>query len=387
MYVASGSMEAENNSTDLFDRIYKNIGAGKLVYDENALPRLPVRSSSIAVADFDGDGLTDVFVASRGLKGRYGIPANGLYLKNYGNGELRNERRTTRGFQRIGMITDCAAGDVDGDGDADLLTVGDWSGIRLWINDNASFKEQTIEAGFNYSQGLWNTMKLTDVDGDGNLDVIAGNLGENCRLEASVQKPMALFVNDFDGNSSTDPILCSYWGDTLFPRVLRHNLISQLPYLKKENLLYQEYAGKSVFEVFDTLQLERSALLQAQTLQTVIYFNNGNGTFSPGALPLEAQIAPVYAIDVVDVNGDGAKDIIMGGNLFEVQPEWGRYDASRGTVLLADGTRSFEAVGTAASGLNVEGQVRDIISYKRGDATFVLFSKVNGPMEEYKLAE
>ena len=387
LYVASGSMEAENNSTDLFDRIYKNIGGGKLVYDENALPRLPVRSSSIAVADFDGDGLTDVFVASRGLKGRYGIPANGLYLKNYGNGELRNERRTTRGFQRIGMITDCAAGDVDGDGDADLLTVGDWSGIRLWINDNASFKEQTIEAGFNYSQGLWNTMKLTDVDGDGNLDVIAGNLGENCRLEASVQKPMALFVNDFDGNSSTDPILCSYWGDTLFPRVLRHNLISQLPYLKKENLLYQEYAGKSVFEVFDTLQLERSALLQAQTLQTVIYFNNGNGTFSPGALPLEAQIAPVYAIDVVDVNGDGAKDIIMGGNLFEVQPEWGRYDASRGTVLLADGTRSFEAVGTAASGLNVEGQVRDIISYKRGDETYVLFSKVNGPMEEYKLVE
>lgn len=387
LYVASGSMEAENNSTDLFDRIYKNVGGGKLVYDENALPRLPVRSSSIAVADFDGDGLTDVFVASRGLKSRYGIPANGLYLKNYGNGELRNERRTTRGFQRIGMITDCAAGDVDGDGDADLLTVGDWSGIRLWINDNASFKEQTIEAGFNYSQGLWNTMKLTDVDGDGNLDVIAGNLGENCRLEASVQKPMALFVNDFDGNSSTDPILCSYWGDTLFPRVLRHNLISQLPYLKKENLLYQEYAGKSVFEVFDTLQLERSALLQAQTLQTVIYFNNGNGTFSQGTLPLEAQIAPVYAIDVVDVNGDGAKDIIMGGNLFEVQPEWGRYDASRGTVLLADGTRSFEAVGTAASGLNVEGQVRDIITYKRGDATYVLFSKVNGPMEEYKLAE
>ena len=98
------------------------------------------------------------------------------------------------------------------------LPVGDWSGDEaLDHNDNASFKEQTIEAGFNYSQGFYGLMKLTDVDGDGNLDVIAGNLGENCRLEASPQKPMALFVNDFDGNSSTDPILCSYWGDTLFP--------------------------------------------------------------------------------------------------------------------------------------------------------------------------
>ena len=149
--------------------------------------------------------------------------------------------------------------------------------------------------------------------------------------------------------------------------------------------MYEEYAGKSVFEVFDTLQLERSALLQAQTLKTAVYFNNGNGTFSTGELPLEAQIAPVYAIDVLDVNGDGANDIIMGGNLFEVQPEWGRYDASRGSVLLASGTRAFEAVGTAESGLNVDGQVRDIISYERDGETFVLFSKVDGPMEEYKL--
>jgi hypothetical protein len=199
---------------------------------------------------------------------------------------------------------------------------------------------------------------------------------------------MALFVNDFDGNSSTDPILCSYWGDTLFPRVLRHNLISQLPYLKKENLLYKEYAGKSVFEVFDTLQLERSALLQAQTLRPAVYFNNGNGTFSHWhELPLEAQIAPVYAIDVVDVNGDGANDIIMGGNLFEVQPEWGRYDASRGTVcFLASGTRAFEAVGTAEIWTQCRRpSERYHLLRTRGGETFVLFSKVDGPMEEYKI--
>ena len=385
LYVACGSMEAGNNSAVLFDRLYNNDGRGKLTLDDNALPKLPLRSSSLAVADFDGDGLIDVFVGVRGVKGRYGVPASAMFCKNYGDGVLRNDRVLTRSFQRLGMITDCAAGDVDGDGDADLLTVGDWSGVRVWNNEKGRFTEQTLESGFDHSQGLWNTLELADLDGDGALDIIAGNLGENCRLEASVLKPMALFVNDFDGNSSSDPILCSYWGDTLFPRVLRHNLISQLPYLKKENLRYEEYAGKSVFEVFDTLQLERSALLQVQTLRTTAFYNDGNGTFTHLPLPLEAQVAPVYGIEVVDANGDGAPDIVLGGNLHAVQPEWGRYDASRGTLLLATGTREFEAVSITESGLNLEGQVRDVISYQKDGRTHVLFSKLNGPLEEYQI--
>lgn len=385
LYVASGSMSLPNRDKALVDRMYKNDGRGNFTYDAEALPELAVRSSSIAVADFDGDGLQDVFVGVRGVKGSYGVPANALYLKNYGDGVLRNERRTTRGFQRIGMITDCAAGDVDNDGDMDLLSVGDWSGVRIWKNNGAGqFTEQTLESGFDHSQGLWYTLELVDVDDDGNLDVVAGNLGENCRLEASAEKPMVLFVNDFDQNGFSDPILCSYWGDTLFPRVLRSNLISQLPYLKKENLKYEEYAGKSVFEVFDTLQLERSALLQVQTLKTTVFYNDGQ-TFTHQPLPTEAQIAPVYGIEVVDVNGDGNKDIVLGGNLHEVQPEWGRYDASRGTVLLSTGTRNFNAVPVAQSGLNLEGQIRDIVSYERNGDQYLLFSKVEGPMEEFKI--
>jgi hypothetical protein len=383
LYIACGSMEPGNKSPLLFDRVYKNDGHGRLVLDENALPKLPLRSSSIAVADFDGDGLQDVFVGVRGVKGRYGVPASSMYYKNYGDGVLRNDRVVTRGFKRIGMITDCTAGDIDGDGDEDLLTVGDWSGVRVWKNEGGSFDEQTLESGFDHSQGLWNTLELADLDGDGALDIIAGNLGENCRLEASVVKPMALFVNDFDGNSSSDPILCSYWGDTLFPRVLRHNLISQLPYLKKENLRYEEYAGKSVFEVFDTTQLERSALLQVQTLRTTAFYNDGKGLFTHAPLPLQAQIAPVYGIEVLDVNGDGAQDVVLGGNLHAVQPEWGRYDASRGTVLISTGVREFEALGVAESGLNLEGQIRDVVSYEKDGQIHVLFSKLDGPMEEY----
>jgi len=386
LYVASGAMEAENGSDALVDRIYKNDGRGHFTYDANALPALPLRTSSIAIADFDGDGLEDVFVAVRGVKGRYGMPGNSLFYKNYGNGVLRNERLTSRGFERIGMMTDCEAGDIDGDGDPDLVAVGDWQGIRIWINDGGRFAERTLEAGFNYSQGLWNTVRLEDLDGDGALDIVAGNLGENCRLEATPDKPMVLFVNDFDANSYSDPILCSYWGDTLFPRVLRHNLISQLPYLKKENLKYADYAGKSVFEVFDTTQLERSALLQVQTLRTTCFYNNGNGVFTHAPLPIQAQIAPVYGIDVLDVNGDGLKDLVLGGNLHEVQPEWGRYDGSRGSVLINEGNRTWRPLTPSQSGLNIDGQVRDIVHYKRDGETFILFSKVDGPLEEYKLS-
>lgn len=386
LYVASGSLEFNAGSAELFDRLYKNDGRGNFHYDANALPELGLPTSSIAVADFDQDGDLDVFCAVRGIKGRYGVPASSLYLMNYGEGMLRNERLTTRGFNRIGMLTDCDAGDLDGDGDFDLVAVGEWQGVRVWINDQGAFNERTLDVGLDHSQGLWNTVALEDLNNDGQLDIIAGNLGENCRLEASVEKPMALFVNDFDGNSFSDPVLCSYWGDTLFPRVLRHNLISQMPYLKKSNLKYADYAGKSVFEVFDTTQLERSALMQVQTLRSTVFFNR-NGLFQHAPLPLRAQIAPVYAIKAVDVNGDGIKDLVLGGNLHEVQPEWGRYDSSRGTVLLGTANGDWDVVETNKSGLNLDGQIRDIQSYERDGASYLLFSRLNGPMEEYRVTK
>lgn len=386
LYVASGSLEFTAGSSALFDRLYKNDGRGNFRYDPNALPELGLPTSSIAVADFDQDGDIDVFCAVRGIKGRYGVPASSLYLMNYGEGMLRNERLTTRGFNRIGMLTDCEAGDLDGDGDFDLVAVGEWQGVRVWINDKGVFSEHTLDRGLDHSQGLWNTVALEDLNNDGQLDIIAGNLGENCRLEASVEKPMALFVNDFDGNSFSDPVLCSYWGDTLFPRVLRHNLISQMPYLKKSNLKYADYAGKSVFEVFDTTQLERSALMQVQTLRSTVFYNR-NGVFEHAPLPLRAQIAPVYAIKAADINGDGIKDLILGGNLHEVQPEWGRYDASRGTVLLGTTNGDWDVVEINTSGLNLNGQIRDIQSYERDGVSYLLFSQLNGPMEEYRFTK
>lgn len=388
LYVASGSMEFEAGTPELVDRLYINDGRGQFRYAPEALPNLALHTSAIATSDFDGDGDVDVFVAVRGIKGRYGVPASSLYLMNYGPGQgLRNERLTSKTFERIGMLTDAAAGDVDGDGDADLIAVGDWQGVRLWTNEGGTFEERTLEAGFDHSQGLWNTVHLADLDGDGALDIVAGNLGENCRLEASQEKPMVLFVNDFDGNGFSDPILCSYWGDTLFPRVLRHNLISQLPYLKKENLAYKDYAGKSIFEVFDTLQLERSALLQVQTLQNTIFYNNRDGTFAHVPLPLQAQVAPIYAVASHDLNGDGYLDLILGGNLHAVQPEWGRYDASRGTVLLSAGPRSYNVVDIVDSGLNLEGEVRDFVLHERDGKTYLLVSKLNGPMEEYEVVQ
>jgi hypothetical protein len=218
------------------------------------------------------------------------------------------------------------------------------------------------------------------VDEDGNADFLLGNWGLNSRLRAAPDKPMELFVNDFDNNGTSECILTYYWPDGkshLFNSKV--DITSQLPALKKKFLMYKDYAGKSINQVFDAAVVDRSAKLQIQTLaSSILQFKGGKWVLEP--LPEIAQIAPVFVIRANDFNNDGHTDIFTGGNFFDVKPDLGRLDANPASVFLGNGKGVFDYIPKIKSGINIQGQVRDADIIVSNNKKIVILTRNNDPV-------
>jgi hypothetical protein len=193
-----------------------------------------------------------------------------------------------------------------------------------------------------------------------------------------------MYVNDFDDNGKPEQIICQYNGEASYPLVLRHDLVRQLPGLKKKYLKYHDYKEKTIDDLFSAEQLRKSVVQEVYNLQSSILINNGDGTFKMQALPLPAQFSPVYSICVEDIDQDGKLDVLLGGNLYGVKPEVGRYDASYGLWLKGNGDGTFQPIRTQDSGLNLEGQVRDLEKLEVNGRRLLLVAKNNEPMQVYE---
>jgi len=362
LYVTSGGNETGINSFSYIDRLYLNDGKGNFKKSPQQLPTShPESTASVKVCDFDGDGDMDLFVGVRLHPGLVGLPQNGYLLVNNGKGIFEDKtQELAPQLIRAGMITDAVWTDYDGDGKKDLFLVGEWMKIRVFKNENNHFVEKTNEAGLGETSGWWNTIEAKDLDGDGDIDFICGNHGLNSRFHASAQKPILCYINDFDQNGKIEQITCTYNGDFSFPFILRHDLLAQLPYLKKKYLKYADYAGQTIQDMFDPVLLSKSIINKATMLESIVLMNKGNGKFEIRKLPMEAQLSPVYAICVKDIDRDGFEDIILGGNLYGVKPEVGRYDASHGAFLKGTGNGNFVSIPSHETGLFLDGQIRDI---------------------------
>jgi hypothetical protein len=363
LYVASGGSEVSVSSSTLADRLYLNTGGGKLKKSEQILPAYQYESSStVQPQDFDGDGDTDLFVGIRSIPFYYGLPCNGYLLQNDGKGNFVDvSARLLPALKKIGMITSSAWLDFDRDGDADLAVAGEWMPIKLFRNDGKQFTEVSATAGLENTAGWWSALEVADLNGDGLMDIIAGNHGLNSRFHASEEKPIKLYINDFDQNGNIEQILTQYNGEKAYPMVLRHDLVQQLPSLKKQYLKYENYKGRRIEDIFAPEVLQRSVVLQAVTLSSMVFLNDGKGGFRSVRLPAAAQFSPVYAIAVEDIDSDGHKDILLGGNLYHVKPEAGRYDASYGALLKGDGKGGFRPVPPLDSGFRLKGQARKFL--------------------------
>ena len=366
IYLGNGGIEFSKFSSELADQLYLNNGDGIFSPSPNVLPTASsyFNTSVVSTGDFDQDGDTDLFVGERSITAAYGVPVNGHLLRNDGTGIFADQTAILApGLNEIGMITDANFNDIDADGDLDLVVIGEFMGIEIFLNDQGSFTKKGSE--LQQEKGWWSALKIADVNQDGFPDLIVGNHGENSRFKASKEQPICLFVQDFDQNGALDPVMGFTATDgKVYPYNLRHNLIDQMKGLKKKFPDYNSFKNADLNTIFSEEALNLSTKATAVELKTSIYINDGNGGFTSIPLPKQVQMSPIFAIETGDFDLDGDIDIVLAGNLFRVKPEVGRYDASFGTFLENTGN---DTIGTPIfkvtpgnKGLKVTGEVRSI---------------------------
>jgi len=383
LYVTSGGNEFSVYSTELRDRLYFN-KKNYFIKSEQILPAGLFESSSVVKnIDIDKDGDQDLFIGTRLIPQKYGLPSNGYILENDGEGNFINVTDSIApDLNKIGMITDASFIDYENDGDSDLLVVGHWMPIKLLENNNGIFKVKKIDKLDN-TNGWWNTIKVQDINGDGFDDFIVGNHGNNSRFRASLTKPISMYVNDFDDNNSIEQVIFQYNGDSSYTVALRHDLVMQMPTLKKKYLKYNSYKNQTVNDIFPFSKIKSSQTNHVYNLKTSLFINN-RGDFNSIELPIQAQFSTVHAIEIEDVNQDGIKDIILGGNLYDVKPEVGRYDANYGQLFLGDKNLQFDAISSLKSGLLFKGQVRDFSKINNiDDKNLLLVLNNNDTLQTY----
>jgi hypothetical protein len=282
----------------------------------------------------------------------------------------------------IGLITDASWTDYDGDGDHDLIVVGDWMEIQIVINDNGKFDNAYK---LPESAGWWNRVVAADLDNDGDDDYVVGNWGLNTKLKASVQKPLTMYVNDFDNNGKSEFIINWYPSlDTVsYPFATKLEITQQMPSLKKANLRYEQYAHQTYETLFPQEVRSRSVAYKTQLLESSILWNE-KGKLTLERLPEEAQVSPVFGICVDDSDKDGNKDIWLGGNFYGLKPQMGRYNSSKGVYLKGVGNRKFEYVKPSESGIYVTGEVRDVAVVKGKKDNLILVARNNASALVFK---
>ncbi|MGB3849048.1 MAG: VCBS repeat-containing protein [Tunicatimonas sp.] len=369
LYVGSAGNEPTQSA--LADRLYRNDGAGHWVVWKDALPPRYENTACVVPSDVDKDGDTDLFVGVRNTTGNYGVSPRSYLLENDGSGQF-----TAINLPIDGMVTDAIWSDYDQDGWEDLVVVGEWMPIMVLKNKEGQLLPQSLP-GLEKSNGWWNTIEQADLDGDGDQDWIVGNLGHNAMLRANPDEPVSLYVNDFDSNGTTDPLMTYYRQGEEHAVATLDELVKNIPSLRKQFNNYQTYAQTPFRSWFPADVWKATTVRKAYTFSSSWVENKGAEGFLLHALPTAAQFGPVHAIVAQDINNDGLSDILLAGNTYEVDPKQGRYDAGRGLLFISKQNGQFDATSPTSSGIYLEGQVRHLATVRRPKEWWVLAVRNN----------
>jgi hypothetical protein len=366
--VAAGGNEFRDKNDPMRQRAYVNDGRGNftVMYFEG----LYMTASCVLAADINKDGLVDLFFGGRAVPWNYGVTPDSYLLLNRGGGKFENVTdQIGGGMGKAGLVKNGAWTDIDNDGDSDLLLAMEWAAPTVYLNNNGTFEGRLL----NDMTGWWNFLLPYDFDGDGDMDILAGNTGENSKLKPTSREPVRMYVNDFDDNQQIEQVLSYYVKSREVAFNNYDEIMKQLPVLKKKYLLAKNFANASLADIFGADKLSKSIRYEANTFQSTYFENTGGMNFKPHRLPDELQYSPVKSALVTDLNSDGKPEVIVGSNWYDCNIEMGRYDSGYGNILTigANGQMQVDPLGD----LRIRGEIRRIEPIKTGGKTAFILAR------------
>lgn len=369
LVVGAGSYEFAEADPGNKDRLYLNDGKGKFIRVRK-WPQYEVVTSVVVPFDIDMDGDLDLFIGNRVVPGRYPKPPASIILENTEDGFVHRKSKSAL-LQQLGMVTDAKAFDYDKDGDTDLVVAGEWMPITVLINDGGELAgKEEIER----SKGWWNRLSLEDIDGDGKMDIVAGNLGLNYKHHATREKPFHILAGDFDGNGTFDMMLAKHADNNLLPVRGKSCSSEQMPTLAKRFPTYASFADADVFEVIGgRSQVELH--LVANEFRSGVFYGDAAKRFDFKPFPNALHLSPITGICAIR-KGSSLR-LITGGNLYESEVETTRADAGFGQVIEIDGERKVQVIEGLQIQPRLSGNIKNMALVKMANGQYGVLSAVN----------
>lgn len=379
LFVVSGGNENKLGSLTLDDRLYINSGNGRYVKaPADAIVADHSNGTCVAAADFDKDGDIDLFVGGGVQPGNFPYASPGAILRNESKpGNVKfvvATKEVGEALRKPGLVSDAVWSDFDADGWTDLIIVGEWMPVKVFKNVSGRLVEVAAEQ-LKHSSGLWKTIEPADFDGDGDIDYILGNAGENLPWRVSADAPLDLYYADFNGDGKTDPVITAYLGGKSYPIASRDELLFQVSSLRKKFTTYAAYGEASIENILSEDELSKAERLNVHTLASSILINHGRDSFELRRLPVEAQFSAVTGILSGDFTGDGHMDILAAGNFYSYLSQFGPSDAGMGILLSGNGKGKYSVVPRRESGLMLGGDIRSLAVVGTPEKKFIVAAR------------